>query len=56
VAELAGNWPIHPTACWLPNNGALVGTVSITRRNDDVAYLGMLAVDPAQQAGGLAAC
>jgi GNAT superfamily N-acetyltransferase len=27
--------------------------VTITRRNDDVAYLGMLCVDPALQAGGL---
>jgi ribosomal protein S18 acetylase RimI-like enzyme len=32
---------------------ALVATVSITDLGDGVAYLGMLAVDPAQQAGGL---
>lgn len=32
---------------------AFIGTVTITRRNDDVAYLGMLCVDPALQAGGL---
>jgi GNAT superfamily N-acetyltransferase len=34
-------------------DGALVGTVTITRRNEDTAYLGMLCVDPALQAGGM---
>jgi N-acetylglutamate synthase-like GNAT family acetyltransferase len=34
-------------------DGALVGTVTITRRGADTAYLGMLCVDPALQAGGM---
>lgn len=34
-------------------DGALIGTVTITRRNRDTAYLGMLCVDPALQAGGM---
>lgn len=32
---------------------ALIGTVTITDRGQGVAYLGMLGVDPARQAGGL---
>jgi len=32
---------------------ALVGTLSLTRRDGGVAYLGMFCVDPAQQAGGI---
>ncbi len=34
-------------------DGRLTGTVTITRRNATHAYLGMLCVDPALQAGGL---
>jgi N-acetylglutamate synthase-like GNAT family acetyltransferase len=34
-------------------DGAIAGCVQIARAADDVAYLGMLAVDPARQAGGL---
>jgi len=34
-------------------DGALIGCVQITARGDGLAYLGMLAVDPARQAGGL---
>lgn len=33
--------------------GTLVGTVTITDRSEGLAYLGMLCVDPAIQAGGL---
>lgn len=35
------------------DNGRLAATVSITDLGEGIAYLGMLAVDPAQQAGGL---
>lgn len=34
-------------------DGALIGTVTITQRSDETAYLGMLCVDPALQAGGM---
>lgn len=34
-------------------DGELVGCVQITGRGDGLAYLGMLSVDPARQAGGL---
>ena len=34
-------------------DGRLVGTVTITDRGNGLAYLGMLCVDPAIQAGGL---
>jgi GNAT superfamily N-acetyltransferase len=34
-------------------DAALVGTVTATDKGGAVAYLGMLAVDPARQAGGL---
>tara|TARA_R110002124_G_scaffold185935_1_gene353465 strand:- start:168 stop:713 length:546 start_codon:yes stop_codon:yes gene_type:complete len=34
-------------------NGDLAGCVQITDRGDGLAYLGMLSVDPARQAGGL---
>lgn len=37
----------------LHQDDALIGTVTITRRNEDTAYLGMLCVDPALQAGGM---
>jgi len=35
------------------DDGALIATVSITDLQDGVAYLGMLAVDPGRQAGGI---
>ena len=34
-------------------DGALAGCVQITDRGDGLAYLGMLSVDPARQAGGI---
>ncbi|NOW46589.1 GNAT superfamily N-acetyltransferase [Novosphingobium sp. SG751A] len=34
-------------------DGALIGTVTVTRRADGIAYMGMLCVDPALQAGGM---
>ncbi len=34
-------------------DGALIGCVCITDKGQGVAYLGMLSVDPARQAGGL---
>lgn len=34
-------------------DGALIGTVTVTRRVDGIAYMGMLCVDPALQAGGM---
>lgn len=34
-------------------NGDLAGCVQITDRGDGLAYLGMLSVDPARQAGGI---
>lgn len=34
-------------------DGALVGTVTVTRRGDTMAYMGMLCVDPTLQSGGL---
>lgn len=34
-------------------DGALIGTVTVTRRPGGVAYMGMLCVDPVLQAGGL---
>lgn len=34
-------------------DGVLAGTVTITDRGEGLAYLGMLCVDPAIQAGGL---
>ncbi|WCT76411.1 GNAT family N-acetyltransferase [Novosphingobium humi] len=33
--------------------GPLIGTVTVTRRSGGIAYMGMLCVDPALQAGGL---
>lgn len=34
-------------------DGAMIGTVTVTRRADGIAYMGMLCVDPALQAGGM---
>ncbi len=36
-------------------DGALLGCVQLTAKGDGTAYLGLLAVDPARQAGGLGA-
>ena len=35
------------------HDGALAGSVLVSRVSDDRAYLGLLAVDPARQAGGI---
>ncbi|MBN9144873.1 MULTISPECIES: GNAT family N-acetyltransferase [unclassified Novosphingobium] len=37
----------------MESDGALIGTVTVTRRADGMAYMSMLCVDPALQAGGM---
>lgn len=45
--------PAQHTLVALDDAGAVYGTITITDKGDGLSYLGMLAVDPARQAGGL---
>jgi predicted GNAT family N-acyltransferase len=54
MEELADSLASPANRIWLAHrDGALIGTVTVTAKSADLAYLGMLCVDPLQQGGGL---
>jgi predicted GNAT family N-acyltransferase len=54
MEELADSLADAANRIWLAHrDGALIGTVTVTSKSAELAYLGMLCVDPLQQGGGL---